>query len=177
MHKILEKSGVPSVTDKPKFVKVVNGSIKLNDTVNASIDVARRNSIRKHHSAAHLLQSALKEVLGDHIAQAGSYVDDTKTRFDFTHFKKITAEELELVEKKVNEAILNSYPVVTNVMNIEEAKKTNAVALFDDKYQDLIRVVSMGDYSMEFCGGTHVTNTNDIGLFVIRSEESISSGV
>jgi alanyl-tRNA synthetase len=159
------------------FVKVVNGSIKLNDTVTLNIDVARRNAIRKHHSAAHLLQSALKEVLGDHIAQAGSYVDDTKTRFDFNHFKKISSEELELIEKKVNDAILSGYPVVTEVMNIEDAKKTNAVALFDDKYQDLIRVVNMGDYSIEFCGGTHVSNTNDIGLFVIRSEESISSGV
>ena len=159
------------------YVKVVSGTIKLNDKVSASIDVARRNLIKKHHSAAHLLQSALKEVLGDHIAQAGSYVDDTKTRFDFNHFKKITSEELELIEKKVNEAILNSYPVVTEVMNIEDAKKTGAVALFDDKYQDLIRVVNMGNYSIEFCGGTHVNNTNEIGLFVIRSEESISSGV
>ena len=159
------------------YVKVVSGTIKLNDKVSASIDVARRNLIKKHHSAAHLLQSALKEVLGDHIAQAGSYVDDTKTRFDFNHFKKITSEELELIEKKVNEAILASYPVVTEVMNIEDAKKTGAVALFDDKYQDLIRVVNMGNYSIEFCGGTHVNNTNEIGLFVIRSEESISSGV
>ena len=173
---------VTNVTKAPNgqhlhFVKVSNGSIKLGDTVTLTIDVARRNAIRKHHSAAHLLQRALKEVLGDHIAQAGSYVDDTKTRFDFNHFKKISSEELELIEKKVNDAILASYPVVTQVMNIEDAKKTNAVALFDDKYQDLIRVVNMGDYSIEFCGGTHVSNTNDIGLFVIRSEESISSGV
>ena len=158
-------------------IELEEGTIQLGDTLTASIDAKRRLLIRKHHSSAHLLQSALKEVLGEHISQAGSYVDDTKTRFDFTHYKKISEEELSLIETKVNEAILASYPVVTEELTLEEAKKTGATALFDDKYSETVRVVSMGDYSKEFCGGTHVSNTSEIGLFVIRSEESISSGV
>ena len=158
-------------------IKLTSGKINLFDEVEASIDETRRNLIRKHHSSAHLLQSALKEVIGNHITQAGSYVDESKTRFDFTHYKKLTEEELASIERKVNEAILASYPVVTEELNIEDAKKSGATALFDDKYQDIVRVVSMGDYSKELCGGTHVSNTSDIGVFVIRSEESISSGV
>lgn len=158
-------------------VKLNKGVIKLGTKLNVHIDEQRRLMIRKHHSSAHLLQSALKEVLGSHISQAGSYVDDSKTRFDFTHYKKISEEELTLIETKVNEAILASYPVVTEELTVEEAKNSGAIALFDDKYGDLVRVVSMGDYSKELCGGTHVSNTSEIGLFVIRSEESISSGV
>jgi len=156
---------------------VSDGSIKLNDVVSAKIDSKKRILIRKHHSSAHLLQSALKEVVGDHISQAGSYVDDSKMRFDFTHYKKLTEEELALIESKVNDAILASYPVVTEIMSLDQAKTSGAVALFDDKYHDEVRVVSMGDYSKELCGGTHVSNTSEIGVFVIRSEESISSGV
>ena len=158
-------------------VVVNKGEIKLNDIVTWKIDETRINMIRKHHSSAHLLQSALKEVVGDHISQAGSYVDESKMRFDFTHYKKLTEEELALIETKVNEAILASYPVVTDVMSVDEAKNSGAIALFDDKYHDEVRVVSMGDYSKELCGGTHVSNTSEIGVFVIRSEESISSGV
>lgn len=158
-------------------IKVKKGTLRLNDEVVAKIDEKRRLLIRKHHSSAHLLQSALREVLGEHITQAGSYVDDSKMRFDFTHYKKLTEEELALVETKVNEAILASYDVNTEILSIEDAKKTGALALFDDKYNDFVRVVSMGGYSKEFCGGTHVSNTSEIGLFVIRSEESISSGV
>lgn len=158
-------------------VVINSGSIKAGDIIKIKIDSSRRLLIRKHHSSAHLLQSALKEVIGDHITQAGSYVDDTKMRFDFTHYKKLTEEELALIETKVNEAILKSYPVITKEMSIEDAKNSGATALFDDKYQDVVRVVSMGDYSRELCGGTHVSNTSEIGVFVIRSEESISSGV
>ena len=158
-------------------VKLTKGTIKVGDVLTATIDDTRRLMIRKHHSGAHLLQSALKEVLGEHISQAGSYVDESKTRFDFTHYKKISEEELALIEAKVNEAILASYPVITQELTIDEAKKTGATALFDDKYSETVRVVSMGEYSKEFCGGTHVANTSEIGLFVIKSEESISSGV
>ena len=158
-------------------IVVDSGEIKVGDELVAKIDEIKRNMIRKHHSSAHLLQSALKEVVGDHISQAGSYVDEGKMRFDFTHYKKLTDEELAAIETKVNEAILASYPVVTDIMSIEEAKNSGAIALFDDKYHDEVRVVSMGDYSKELCGGTHVSNTSEIGVFVIRSEESISSGV
>ena len=158
-------------------VKVNKGKLVVGSILTGSIDELRRSLIRKHHSSAHLLQSALKEVVGSHITQAGSYVDDTKTRFDFTHYKKLTDEELSLIERKVNEAILNSYPVTTEELSLEDAKRSGATALFDDKYQDIVRVVSMGDYSKELCGGTHVSNTSEIGVFVIKSEESISSGV
>ena len=158
-------------------VKVNEGKLVVGVEVEASIDLVKRNLIRKHHSSAHLLQSALREVVGSHITQAGSYVDESKTRFDFTHYKKLTDDELALIETKVNEAILNSYPVVTEELSLEDAKNSGATALFDDKYQDVVRVVSMGDYSKELCGGTHVSNTSEIGVFVIKSEESISSGV
>ena len=157
----------------------LNGAdaIKVGDEVTLHLDEDRRKRISRAHSACHLLQSALKEVLGDHISQAGSYVTDGVCRFDFTHFEKIKLEDLRKVERLVNEKIDAS--LVSNIreLPIEEAKKLNATALFDEKYGDVVRVVSLGDYSTEFCGGCHVSNTNDIGMFIIDSEESISSGV
>jgi alanyl-tRNA synthetase len=123
------------------------------------------------------IQSALKEVLGDHVSQAGSYVTDGVCRFDFTHFEKIKLDDLRKVERLVNEKIDASLESNIRELPIEEAKKLHATALFDEKYGDVVRVVSLGDYSTEFCGGCHVSNTNDIGMFIIDSEESISSGV
>ena len=152
-------------------------SLKLGDTVELHLDEDRRKRIMRAHSACHLLQSALKEVLGDHVSQAGSYVNDGTCRFDFTHFEKISLRDLRKVERIVNEKIDNALTSNIRELPIEEAKKLNATALFDEKYGDVVRVVSLGDYSTEFCGGCHVANTSDIGFFVIDSEESISSGV
>ena len=152
-------------------------SLKLGDTVELHLDEDRRKRIMRAHSACHLLQSALKEVLGDHVSQAGSYVNDGTCRFDFTHFEKISLSDLRKVERIVNEKIDNALTSNIRELPIEEAKKLNATALFDEKYGDVVRVVSLGDYSTEFCGGCHVANTSDIGFFVIDSEESISSGV
>ena len=157
----------------------LNGAdaIRVGDEVTLHLDEDRRKRISRAHSACHLLQSALKEVLGDHISQAGSYVTDGVCRFDFTHFEKIKLEDLRKVERLVNEKIDASLESNIRELPIEEAKKLNATALVDEKYGDVVRVVSLGDYSTEFCGGCHVTNTNDIGMFIIDSEESISSGV
>ena len=152
-------------------------SLKLGDNVELHLDEDRRKRIMRAHSACHLLQSALKEVLGDHVSQAGSYVTDGVCRFDFTHFEKISLSDLRKVERIVNEKIDNALTSNIRELPIEEAKKLNATALFDEKYGDVVRVVSLGDYSTEFCGGCHVANTSDIGFFVIDSEESISSGV
>ncbi len=151
--------------------------ISLGDTCEVIIDEKRRKRIQRSHSACHLLQAALKMVLGDHISQAGSYVDEYRCRFDFTHFEKINKTQLEKVEAIVNNWIDEG--IETNVVElpIEEAKKLHATALFDDKYGSVVRVVSFNDYSVEFCGGTHVKNSSDIGMFVIENEESISSGV
>ncbi|MCQ2421017.1 MAG: alanine--tRNA ligase-related protein, partial [Clostridia bacterium] len=153
------------------------GELKVGDTVSASIDAARRGSIRRAHSATHLLDAALKSVLGDHVHQAGSLVEPDRLRFDFTHFEGIDAESLAKIEALVNEWVLNGYPVVTEVLPIEEAKKKGAVAMFGEKYGDVVRVVEMGDVSMEFCGGTHLDNTAKIGSFRITSEGSVASGV
>ena len=142
-----------------------------------TVDLEKRRRTTRNHSAAHLLQQALIEVLGDHIQQAGSYVDSEKLRFDFTHFEKMTNEQLQKVEEIVNEHIDLSLVADIRNMPIEEAKKSGAIALFSEKYGDIVRVVNFGGYSIEFCGGCHVANTNDIGAFVINSEESISSGV
>ena len=157
--------------------KVVSGSFKLGDTVTASIDVERRKSVRRAHTATHLLDAALKHVLGDHVHQAGSLVEPDRLRFDFTHFEGITPEQLAAVEAFVNDAVLEGIPVVTEVLPIEEAKKKGAVAMFGEKYGDVVRVVEMGDVSMEFCGGTHLDNTSKVGLFRIKSEGSVASGV
>ena len=157
--------------------KVIHGSFQLGDTVTASIDSERRMAIRRGHTATHLLDAALKAVLGDHVQQAGSLVEPDRLRFDFTHFESITPEQLLAVDTFVNDAILRGIPVVTEVLPIEEAKKKGAVAMFGEKYGDVVRVVEMGDVSMEFCGGTHLDNTAKVGLFRIKSEGSVASGV
>mgnify|MGYP000335428223 CR=1 FL=1 len=157
--------------------KVIHGSFQLGDTVTASIDVERRMAIRRGHTATHLLDAALKAVLGDHVHQAGSLVEPDRLRFDFTHFESITPEQLLAVDTFVNDAILRGIPVVTEVLPIEEAKKKGAVAMFGEKYGDVVRVVEMGEVSMEFCGGTHLDNTAKVGLFRIKSEGSVASGV
>ena len=157
---------------------VVNeGSIKVGDTVKAEIDTDKRKMTTRNHSACHLLQSALKRVLGDHVAQAGSYVCDEYVRFDFTHFEKNSETQLKEVESLVNQFISNKDDVTIELMNIEDAKKTNATALFDEKYGDVVRVVTMGEVSKEFCGGCHVSNTAELGVFKIESEESVGSGI
>ncbi|HIT57689.1 MAG TPA: alanine--tRNA ligase [Candidatus Galloscillospira stercoripullorum] len=158
--------------------KLTGGVIKLGDTVTAAIDVKRRRAIMRAHSATHLLDKALRTVLGDHVHQAGSLVEPDKLRFDFTHFSALTAEELGKVSAMVNEAVLEGYDIHTDVMPIEEAKKKGAIALFGEKYGDTVRVVDMGEgYSVEFCGGTHLDNTAKVGVFHIESEFSVASGV
>ncbi|BDR69474.1 alanine--tRNA ligase [Clostridium tetani] len=159
------------------FVEILEGSIKLQDTVNLTVDRLRRDAIRKNHSATHLLHEALKKIVGAHIEQAGSFVDEHRLRFDFNHFSSLTKEELKNVEKLVNKKIMEVIPVNTKVMNIEEAKESGAVALFDEKYDEKVRVVSLGDFSKELCGGTHVSNSGEIGLFKIISETGVAAGV
>lgn len=158
-------------------VNVNFGEIHVGDKVEAKIDVARRMSITRNHSSVHLLQKALSEVLGDHIAQHGSYVNDEYSHFDFNHFEKLTPVQLLEVEKKVNTWISKSIPCETMVLKKEEAEKLGAKALFDEKYGDTVRVVCFDDVSREFCGGTHVSNSSDIGLFVIEYEESVAAGI
>ncbi|MEG1719418.1 MAG: alanine--tRNA ligase [Clostridia bacterium] len=157
--------------------KMINGSLKLETTVTAAINTAHRDDIARNHSAVHLLQAALRIVLGDHIRQAGSYVDNEKLRFDFSHFTAVTKEELQKVEQIVNSKILAALPVKTDVMSIEKAKETGAMALFNEKYGDTVRVITMGDFSKELCGGTHINDTSFINLFKITSEGSAASGV
>ena len=156
---------------------VKSGVFKLGDTVTVSVDAQRRKAIRRAHSATHLLHEALKRVLGDHVHQAGSLVEPDRLRFDFTHFEAITAEQLAQIDAIVNDAVLEGYPIVTEALPIGEAKKKGAVAMFGEKYGDVVRVVEMGDFSMEFCGGTHLDNTAQVGPFRIKSESSIASGV
>ncbi len=149
----------------------------INSVVTLEIDAIRRNRISRGHSATHLLQQALRDVLGDHVMQAGSYVDDHYLRFDFNHFEAMTDQEIQQVEDLVNEKIDSFLPIQMQEMPIEEAKKLGAMALFGEKYGDIVRVVSMGDYSVEFCGGTHLDNTGKIGGCKIISETGIASGV
>jgi alanyl-tRNA synthetase len=156
---------------------VTKGIFKVNDRVQLQVNAAQRSATAKNHSATHLLQKALRTVLGTHVEQAGSLVTEERLRFDFTHFSALTAEELQKVEAMVNEQIANSLPVNTNIMNIEEAKKEGAMALFGEKYANDVRVVTMGDYSKELCGGTHVANTGVITVFKILSETGIAAGV
>jgi len=158
-------------------VKVNEGTLKIDEEYDLQIDEKARLLIRANHSSLHLLQSALRNVLGSHIAQAGSYVCKDYARFDFSHFEKISNDDLKKIESLVNDYIQNSYPINTEVLSISEAKKTNAIALFDEKYGDTVRVVSMGEVSKEFCGGTHASNTADLNLFKIVSEESVGSGI
>ena len=157
--------------------KMVTGSIKVDDIVVASIDVERRKAIMRAHSATHLLQKALREVLGEHVHQAGSYQDDQITHFDFTHFSAVSPAELAEVERRVNEKIYEALPVTVKNLPIEEAKKMGAMALFGEKYGSVVRVVDAGGWSTEFCGGTHVTNTAQIGCFKILSESSVAAGI
>ncbi len=157
--------------------RVVSGQFRLGDTVQASIDTERRTAIRRAHTATHLLDAALKSALGEHVHQAGSLVEPDRLRFDFTHFESITPEQLLAVESFVNDAVLRGIPVVTEVLPIEEAKKKGAIAMFGEKYGAVVRVVEMGGVSMEFCGGTHLDNTAKVGLFRIKSEGSVASGV
>ena len=152
-------------------------ALKVNDTVNASVNAERRKAIMRNHTAAHLLQAALREALGTHVEQAGQLVNDNAVRFDFSHFSALTGEEITKIEKRVNEIILSALPVITEEMSIEDAKKKGAMALFGEKYGDTVRVVSAGDFSTELCGGTHVANTGNIGLFRILSETSVAAGV
>ena len=160
------------------YGKVTEGVLKVGDTVSAAIDVSRRKAVMRAHSATHLLDKALRTVLGDHVHQAGSLVEEDRLRFDFTHFSAMTAEELAKVSAMVNEAVLEGYDIHTDVLPIEEAKKRGAIALFGEKYGDTVRVVDMGEgYSVEFCGGTHLDNTAKVGVFHISSEFSVASGV
>ncbi len=177
--------GKAEVTDVKKFangtvyvhhVKVTGGEFKKGDNVKLAVDKKRRMSISRNHSATHLMHKALKEVLGSHVAQAGSFVNDERLRFDFSHFEAMTNEELALVEKKVNDAILAGLDIKTEELPINEAKKLGAAAQFGEKYGDIVRVVSMGDYSIEFCGGCHLTNTSQAGLFKILSEGGVAAG-
>ena len=156
---------------------LLDGTIRVGDTVTAAVDEQRRASICRNHTATHLMQKALREVLGEHVHQAGSYQDDKITRFDFTHFNAVTPEELVEVEKRVNEKIFASLPVTIQNLPIEEAKKMGAMALFGEKYGKVVRVVDAGDWSVEFCGGTHVKNTAQIGCFKILSEASVAAGI
>ena len=156
---------------------VVNGTFSVGDTVMADISDMRRRAIARNHSAAHLLQAALRRVLGEHVEQAGSYVSNTVCRFDFTHFAAMTDKELEAVESMVNTYILAANPIDTVETDIETAQKSGAMALFGEKYGKVVRMVKMGDFSTELCGGTHCSNTGEIGLFKIVSESSVAAGV
>ena len=186
-HGVISADGVSfQVTDVQKNKggkymhtgKLTQGVLKVGDTVSASIDVKRRKAVMRAHSATHLLDKALRTVLGDHVHQAGSLVEEDRLRFDFTHFSALTAEELAKVSAMVNEAVLEGYDIHTDVLPIEEAKKKGAIALFGEKYGDTVRVVDMGSgYSVEFCGGTHLDNTAKVGVFHISSEFSVASGV
>lgn len=163
-----------------KFIhsgKVIEGSVKVGDNVTLSVNSAQRLSTARNHTATHILQAVLKEVLGGHIEQAGSFVNKDRLRFDFTHFEAIDKETLSLIEKKVNEKILAALPVEVKEMSIEEAKKTGATALFGEKYGETVRVVNIGGYSVEFCGGTHLTNSAYCGTFKLVSENGVAAGI
>lgn len=159
------------------YVKVNEGSIKLNEEATLKIDLLRRTNIAKNHTATHMLHEALKQIVGKHVNQAGSYVDDERLRFDFAHFKALTEEEIDKLEDLVNRKIMEVFTVDTDLMTLEEAKNSGAMALFDDKYGDKVRVVSVGEFSKELCGGTHVHNSGEIGLFKIISETGVAAGV
>lgn len=160
------------------IARFINGdSIALGDKVHAQIDVEKREATRRNHTAAHLLQAALRKHLGNHVEQAGQLVNSEEMRFDFTHFSALSGDELKAIEREVNEVILKGIPVETREMPIEEAKKLGAMALFGEKYGDVVRVVSAGDFSIELCGGTHADNTAKLGLFKIVSESSVAAGI
>ena len=181
---IYDNDTMISVTDTKKsdgvyihLCSIVNGDIKVGDVVRAEVAQMRRAAIMRNHSACHLLQAALRQVLGSHVEQAGSYVDNQHVRFDFTHFAALTTEELAKVEDLVNANILVGLPIETVETDIETAKKNGAMALFGEKYGSVVRMVKMGTFSTELCGGTHLDNTAKMGLFKITSESSVSAGV
>ncbi|MBE6634065.1 MAG: alanine--tRNA ligase [Ruminococcaceae bacterium] len=181
---IYDADSVISVTDTKKtdgvylhICTVVNGEVKVGDTVRAEVDQMRRAAIMRNHSAAHLLQAALRQVLGSHVEQAGSFVDEQRVRFDFSHYAALTEEELSKVEGLVNAHILLGEEIVTRETDIETAKHEGAMALFGEKYGNVVRMVKMGVFSTELCGGTHMDNTAKVGLFKILSESSVSAGV
>ncbi|BCO18206.1 alanine--tRNA ligase [Alteromonas sp. KC3] len=156
---------------------IAKGKVTKGDTATAAIDAVNREAIKKNHSATHLLHAALREILGEHVTQKGSLVEAPRLRFDFSHFEAVTAEQLSHIERRVNEEIRANHALATELMELEEAKASGAMALFGEKYDEKVRVVTMGPFSVELCGGTHVTRTGDIGLFKITSEAGIASGV
>ncbi|NEZ45970.1 alanine--tRNA ligase [Clostridium niameyense] len=159
------------------FVKMIEGKVSMNEEVTLKVDEERRNNIRKNHTATHILHEALRKVLGEHVHQSGSYVDEERLRFDFNHFESVSEEDLKQIEMIVNREIMKANTVNTKVMDIEEARKEGAIALFDNKYKDDVRVVAIGDFSKELCGGTHAFNTGEIGIFKIISETGIAAGI
>lgn len=181
---IIGSSGKAKVLDTKKrngkFLHkcvVENGCFSIGETVTCQIDRERRQAIRRNHSAVHLLQAALKNVLGNHVAQAGSYVSEDRMRFDFSHFRAMTPEEIHQAEEQVNQKILEDIPIECIEMSLDEARKMGAVALFSEKYGSIVRVVKMGDYSTELCGGTHARSAGKLGLFKIVSESGVAAGV
>lgn len=179
----LANGAVFTVTDTVKVGKAfahkgsIEGSLQVGDRVDAQIDVTRRNAIRKNHSATHLLHAALQQVLGDHVVQKGSQVGPDRLRFDFAHFEALKADEIRAIEQLVNSQIQANHDVVTRLMQLDAAKAAGAMALFGEKYDDDVRVLSMGEFSIELCGGTHVSRTGDIGLFKVVVESGIAAGV
>ena len=159
------------------YGKLLRGALHVGDSVSPAIDTERRSAVRRAHTATHLLDAALKKVLGDHVHQAGSLVEPDRLRFDFTHFEAITPEQILQVEDLVNDAVLDGLPVTTEELPLAEAKARGAVATFGEKYGETVRVVTMGEFSMELCGGTHLDNTAKAGMFRIKSESSVASGV
>ena len=183
--KIFNKSGTGIVYDTKKnknnciihLVDLFEGKLNVGDIVTSEINENRRESIKKNHSATHLLDEVLKRILGNHVKQAGSYVGDDRLRFDFTHFEAVSKDDLKKIEKMVNTEIAKGLSVSAEEMSLEESQKEGAIGLFEDKYKDIVRVVKMGDFSCELCGGTHVSNTNEIQIFKILSESGISAGI
>ncbi len=181
----VSNGSLAKVTDTKKFnnaiylheTNVVEGSISVGDKITADVNKDQRKNTAKNHTSTHILHKVLKEILGDHVNQAGSYVSEDRLRFDYTHFEAVDHETLKEIERRVNEAILSDYQVKTDILNIEQARKSGAMALFDEKYDEMVRVVSVGDFSLELCGGTHIDETAKIGLFKIVSEGSIASGI
>lgn len=182
---VIAGSGVFNVTDTQKIKadvfghqgQIVSGSLKVGDAVTASIDISKRQASQRNHSATHLLHAALREVLGTHVEQKGSLVNNERTRFDFSHPKALTAEEIAKVEDLVNQEIMANEEAVAKLMSYDDAIKNGAMALFGEKYGDEVRVLKMGDFSTELCGGTHVNRTGDIGLFKIVSEGGVAAGI
>jgi len=181
---IVKGKNVFEVLDAKKIGKVIlhigkvrSGSFKKKDTVSAKINIERRLAIARNHTATHILQSALRKVLGLHVQQQGSLVAEDRLRFDFTHFKDIDKAQLDRIEEIVNTYILDNHGLITKQMSLREAKKSGALAFFGEKYESKVRVVSVGDFSLEFCGGTHLDSTGQIGLFKITQEGSVASGI